>query len=607
MRGIFGQISSKNINLKNLLALARLSEQRGKGSSGLLFWDGDNYQVLRANQGIIRIIEKLKLATPEIVLGFTATRPDNFDDDQPVVNEDVCLFQDGIVLNDEEIWSKLLVQGEHKINSEVILAIVKESLSNGIGFEKIPEKIFNWCKGVITCSLALCKAGKLLLFSNNGSLYGGYIEEDFYYASQKYFLEKIGCSTIFQIGKEPYITDIPLSESKLNVVDEQNRFEKCFTGFNFNKSQEKLLEYKKPDLKRCTRCILPETMPFISFDEHGVCNYCRNYKPRNNPNPREELLRKLEPYRRAKGPDCIVPFSGGRDSSYALHVIVKELGMKAIAYTYDWGMATELARRNISLMCGELGVEHILVASDISKKRKYIRMNLKAWLKSPNLGLISLLTAGDKHFFKYIEHIKKQTGVDLNIWGTNPLEVTHFKAGFLGIPPDFEEKRVYMPGIKKQLRYHIKRFKAMSKNLGFFNESLWDTLSGEYYRSFKEKKDYYHLYDYWKWDEKVIDNTLSYYGWEKAADTKTTWRVGDGTSAFYNYIYYTVGGFTENDTFRSNQIRENQLTRDEALKIVEEENRPRYQGIKWYLDILDMDFEGVIKIINSIPKLYKDI
>ena len=88
-------------------------------------------------------------------------------------------------------------------------------------------------------------------------------------------------------------------------------------------------------------------------------------------------------------------------------------------------------------------------------------------------------------------------------------------------------------------------------------------------------------------------------------DTTTTWRIGDGTAGFYNYVYYTVAGFTEHDTFRSNQIREGQLSREKALELVQDENRPRYQNIKWYLDTLGFDFEQVIKIVNTIPKLYK--
>ena len=121
-------------------------------------------------------------------------------------------------------------------------------------------------------------------------------------------------------------------------------------------------------------------------------------------------------------------------------------------------------------------------------------MNLEAWLKSPHLGMIALLTAGDKHFFRYVEYIKKQTGINLNIWSVNPMEITHFKSGFLGIKPDFEETKVYSNGISKQLNYHKKRFKAMTQSPGYFNSSLWDTLSGEYYRSFTKKENYFHLF-----------------------------------------------------------------------------------------------------------------
>jgi hypothetical protein len=267
-------------------------------------------------------------------------------------------------------------------------------------------------------------------------------------------------------------------------------------------------------------------------------------------------------------------------------------------------MVTDLGRRNISRMCAQLGVENIIIADDITKKRKNIEKNIRAWLKHPALGMISIFTAGDKHFFRHVETVKKQTGISLNLWGVNPLEVTHFKAGFLGVPPDFEEERVYSNGVLNQLNYQFLRFKEMAKSPDYFNSSLWDTISGEYYRSFMKKKDYFHVFDYWTWDEKIIDQTLlGEYDWEIAPDTNTTWRIGDGTAAFYNYIYYTVAGFTEHDTFRSNQVREGQLSRKKALELVEDENRPRYPNLQWYLDTVGLDFENTIKAINSIPKL----
>ena len=54
----------------------------------------------------------------------------------------------------------------------------------------------------------------------------------------------------------------------------------------------------------------------------------------------------------------------------------------------------------------------------------------------------------------------------------NPLEVTHFKSGFLGIPPDFEGERVYTNGALKQARYQLRRLNAMLASPGYFNSSI---------------------------------------------------------------------------------------------------------------------------------------
>lgn len=605
MCGIFGLVSQSKVDRSDLKTLVLHARQRGRDSSGLIYIDHSNYKVERADYDVIKLLSKVKPYNSSIVFGHSRLITNGLADNQPVVRNGICVIHNGIIVNDEEIWQKITPKRQLKIDSEVIAAITEQHLEEGAALSALPNRIFSLCKGVIACAITIPKIGKAIVFSNNGSLYVGKKGESTYFSSESYPLQRVGCEDINQIKQEGYIVDIPQSDQVI-VADESTRKEDLIPEFKYIKAEEGILEYRKPFLKRCTKCILPETMPFISFDDKGVCNYCRNYKLRNVPKPKEELFKLVEPYRRAVGDDCIVPFSGGRDSCYGLHLIVNELKMKPITYTYDWGMVTDLGRRNISRMCSKLGVENIIIAADISKKRRNIRMNLQAWLKSPHLGMMAMLTAGDKHFFRHVETVKKQTGISLNLWGVNPLEVTHFKTGFLDIPPDFEEKRVYSHGITKQLRYHYKRTKAMLESPGYFNRSLWDTLSGEYYRSFTEKKDYYHIFDYWRWDETEVDDTLlGQYDWEKAPDTTTTWRIGDGTAALYNYIYYTVAGFTEHDTFRSNQIREGDITREQALALVECENTPRYQNIRWYLDALGMDFTEVINVINSIPKLYK--
>lgn len=569
MCGIFGIISKASVDERSLRLLANHARQRGRDSSGLIYNEGKVCKVQRADYDIKTLLSKVKPYSSSYVLGHSRLITNGLGDNQPVVRGDILVIHNGIIVNDDAIWGSIESKRLFKIDSEAIAAIAELHINSGKDLSSLPDAVLSQCEGTISTAVVLPKLGKAILFSNNGSLYIGKNNGTFYFSSESYPLNQLNCYDVQQIKEQGYIVDLSVSEI-INVSDDNKRTEDLIPEFKFIKSEAELLEYKKLHIKRCTKCILPETMPFIRFDEHGVCNYCTSYKKRNKPRPKEELFKLVEPYRRKDSMDCIVPFSGGRDSCYGLHLIVEELKMKPVTYTYDWGMVTDLGRRNISRMCSKLGVENIIIAADISKKRRNIRMNLQAWLKSPHLGMMAMLTAGDKHFFRHVETVKKQTGINLNLWGVNPLEVTHFKTGFLDIPPDFEEKRVYSHGIANQLRYHYKRTKAMLESPGYFNRSLWDTLSGEYYRSFTEKKDYYHIFDYWRWDETEIDNTLlGEYDWEKAPDTSTTWRIGDGTAALYNYIYYTVAGFTEHDTFRSNQIREGDITREEALVLVD--------------------------------------
>lgn len=608
MCGIFGLVSAseQKVNKASLNILADHARQRGRDSSGLIYFDKQGCQVKRADYDVNNLLSKVAPYASQAVFGHSRLITNGLADNQPVVRGDICVIHNGIIVNDADVWGLIEAERKLEIDSEVIAAITEKYLEdNGTDLSQLSDKILSLCKGVIACAIILPKIGKAVLFSNNGSLYLGQSEDGVCFSSESYPLTQIHCTHITQIKEQAVILDIP-EYASASVSDDRKRTHNIIPPFKYNQAEEKLLQFNLPELRRCTKCVLPGTMPYISFDAAGVCNYCNTYTLRNVPKPKEDLFNLVKPYRRNGQLDCIVPFSGGRDSCYGLHLIVKELGMNPVTYTYDWGMVTDLGRRNISRMCAELGVENIIIADDIDKKRKNIATNLRAWLKSPHLGMISILTAGDKHFFRHVETVKRQTGIGLNLWGVNPLEVTHFKAGFLGIPPDFEEKRVYMNGWRKQLEYQSLRFKAMLKSPGYFNSSLWDTLSGEYYRSFTEKKDYYHIFDYWNWDEKTIDDTLiGEYDWETAVDTSTTWRIGDGTAAFYNYIYYTVAGFSEHDTFRSNQIREGVMTRDQALELVKNENQPRYQNIRWYLDALGMDFDQVIKVVNAIPKLYK--
>lgn len=604
MCGIFGEVSTSIVNMKDISQLSNFARRRGVDSSGLIYLK-NGYQILRANYDIRSLLKETDHVKTSIILGHSRLVTNGLNDNQPVFRDGVVVIHNGIVTNENEVWSSLTFERKFIIDSETIVVLVLDFIKrNDDRLDGIFDYLLANLKGTVSTAILIPHLGKLLLFSNNGSLYYLKNRGGLSFASESYSLESVHGIKPNRLFRSGYIVDVPYSNSIKIIKDSPIRDEDLIPTFRINIEEEALLEYSVHQLRRCKNCILTETMPYIEFDKNGVCNYCNNYKLRNQFKSREELIELIHPYKGEYDYDCIVPFSGGRDSCYSLHIIVKELGLRPLTFTYDWGMVTDLARRNISRMCEQLGVENIVIAANISNKRRNIKKNLNAWLKYPDLGMVSILTAGDKHFFKYNEIVKKENRIELELWGTNPLEVTHFKSGFLGLKPAFANNNVYLSGWQKQLNYQLLRFKAMLKSPSYFNLSLWDTLSGEYYRSIKKKSNYFHIYDYWRWDENEVNSVLSEYGFEKAPDTNTTWRIGDGTAAFYNYIYYSVAGFTEHDTFRSNQIREGQLTREEALELVIDENRPRYQNIRWYLDALGLDFKEVISRINNIKKLY---
>ncbi len=570
---------------------------------------------------------------------------------QPVVKDEVVMIHNGIVTNVDELWK--LYEGrisrQYEVDTEVLAALFRHYLREGFTPVRAIRQVFAEIEGAASVVVWPADASQVVMATNTGSFY--YLSdaagEALVFASEAYILRSLlekneavkqkfagqeitwlepfsgllidtaaFSITPFSFENPGQADAIPLAVSPAteihNAVSARRGAASVAPQVSTgnHKALEAMLEYpveRIKQLKRCSRCLLPETFPFIHYDAAGVCNYCLNYQPKalkTDKRPQfEEILQK---YRRNDGkPDCVVAFSGGRDSSYGLHLLKNEFGMTPITFTYDWGMVTDLARRNIARITGKLGVENILISADIRKKRENIRKNVAAWLKKPRLGMIPLFMAGDKHFFVHVNEIRRQTGISCDIWMENKLENTDFKAGFAGIRPDFTKKRIDKQSTWGKIQMPLYYLRNFATNPRYLNSSLGDTFSAYKAYYMEPREVYLLLFDYIPWDEESINRTLiGEYNWELAPDTTSTWRIGDGTAAFYNYIYYTVAGFSEFDTFRSNQIREGMLTREEALEKIYEENRPRYESLKWYLDTIGIDYEQAIRVVNRIPKLY---
>ena len=570
---------------------------------------------------------------------------------QPVIVDGAIGIHNGIVVNCEELWRQFpSLKRRYEVDTEVLLSLIAGFYRDHQSLVEAVKMAFSLIRGATSIAVLLTDINGVVLATNNGSLYVcmNKTRGIFIFSSEKYILQMLtkrrpvrrmlGEYEITQVKPGNVclvnILDLCVSECSLreskeevhipvldrvvpsrDIVDVSPGSRDAVPAIKHDNGLHLWLprildryphdEAGAASLRRCTKCILPETMPFIEFGDDGVCNYCNNYKSveLQGIEALEELAAR---YRSASGePDCVVGVSGGRDSTYGLHYIKTVLKMHPIAYTYDWGMVTDLARRNVSRICGKLGVEHILISADIIKKRRYIRKNVTAWLKRPELGMIPLFMAGDKQYFYYANKLKEQTGVELVFLCENPLERTDFKTGFAGVKPSYIfEKHIYSltPADKTSLLAYYARQYIL--NPSYINASVPDTLFA-YACYYFVKRGFFNLYNYIKWDEKtIVSSLIDEYDWELSPDTKSTWRIGDGTASFYNYIYYNVAGFTEIDTFRSNQIREGVLAREEALQLAREENKPRFETMKWYCDIIGIDLENALRAINSIPNLY---
>ena len=676
MCGIFGLITNTQSRLTQektgqiIEKLFILSESRGKESAGIAVQNkkDNRIQVLKhsipASQlvqsseyqsffkdGIEKAFSNHVINSPLAIIAHarlvTNGSQENNNNNQPVIKDGSVLVHNGIITNVDHLWkSHPDLNREFEVDTEVLIAMLKSHISAGHSIIKASQLAYAAIEGTASTAVLFQEFDKVLLASNNASLYYAHNKENgiLIFASENHILQtaidELNLKSAFSISdstwSEPFsgmlidLNSFAIEHFKLNkqtLGSKEIELEKKDDIINHSPDKsidissittfeilndvplKKKLEFNLDavnKLKRCSKCLLPQTFPFIQYDSNGVCNYCNKYVVKKQGAKEQEFKDLMKTYRSKDGkPDCIIPFSGGRDSSYGMHYIVHELGLHPITYTYDWGMVTDLARRNIARICGKLGIENIIVSADIKMKRNNIRMNVEAWLKKPQLGMIPLFMAGDKQFFYYVNQIKKQTGIKLDIWSTNILENTDFKVGFCGISPNFDKTRPdYLPLSSKigLAWYYGKNFLG---NPAYLNSSIKDTLSSFYSYYAEPRTHFYQLFDWIKWDEQKIEKTLfEEYNWEISPDTTTTWRIGDGTAAFYNYIYYTVAGFSEFDTFRSNQIREGLITREQGLKFIAQENRPRFESMKWYFETIGVNMEHAIKVVNAIPKLY---
>lgn len=131
--------------------------------------------------------------------------------------------------------------------------------------------------------------------------------------------------------------------------------------------------------KLCTKCVLPSTFPGISFNDEGVCNHCQKFETfKTTPAERAEYklrLQMLVHKSQAAGNDVdvLMAYSGGKDSTYSMRLLVEKYGARVRAFTFDNGFISPQAIRNIQTVCDNLGVESLIVEYDSNMLNKLFR------------------------------------------------------------------------------------------------------------------------------------------------------------------------------------------------------------------------------------------
>jgi hypothetical protein len=348
----------------------------------------------------------------------------------------------------------------------------------------------------------------------------------------------------------------------------------------------------KVQVKRCVKCVLPETTPNISFDNRGVCNYCQTYK-KFDYEGEHALTKRLNKHRNtSKKYDCMVTISGGRDSAYALLKMKKDYGMRVLAVNYENPFTDDQAIKNIENMVRILRVDHVKFKHASSIHRSCFRNNLIAWFGHPSPAMVPMMCIGCKLIWKKIIQIAKAYDISLVVSGGNPLEYTSFKKELLTVSRDVDLATYYVQYVRGLVKESLKNFTYIKPQ--YVPTLLKGYMFAHQYamgpRLLAADIDKIDVFHYIKWDEKkVISRISKELDWDYPRKFHSTWRFDCKIAHLKDYMYMTTLGMTEKDDFYAKTVREGLLTREQALKRLPFENQ------------LHMDTVEEIFNISKIP------
>lgn len=347
-------------------------------------------------------------------------------------------------------------------------------------------------------------------------------------------------------------------------------------------------------MRKCSRCLTPETVDTITFDAEGVCSVCRQAEFKHEKidwSARWGQLQEIIGEYKGKGLyDCIVPYSGGKDSVFQLYYIVRELKLKPLVVRYNhWGYRP-LVEENNTKVFKQLGVDVVEFTPNFHVVRE--------------LMLESFKRRGDfcwhchTGIYAGVMHMAVRFEVPLLFWGESTAEYHSWYT--------FEEME----------EVDEKRFNRLM-NQGITADDMYEFLQGRVERrdlwmfDYPKRKDLMRLKvrsiclgNYIPWDTKanvaLIKEKLGWKGQpvEGVPPEYDYEKVECTFQGMRDYSKFVKRGYGRANHLLSIDIRNGRKTREDAAEIEYKYDGKRPASMDWFLDVLKMSEEEYYDILK---------
>jgi len=346
------------------------------------------------------------------------------------------------------------------------------------------------------------------------------------------------------------------------------------------------------NLQYCTRCIMPSSREGIQFDEMGQCQACVSAEQKIHIDwtKRREALDRIVTEAKLKAGDnydCILPISGGKDSTWQMHILAKELGMKPLCVTHNHNWYSKTGWKNLQKMLEVFNLDHVMFTPSRSlvnrcAKRSVETIGDACW--HCHMG-VSAFTLKMAVAYK----------IPLIVWGESTAE--HGRATY-GQPDKFD--RDYF--LRVSAKYTPEQFACDYITL----RDLFPYQSP----SIEECEGLHgiHLGDYIFWDaERQTEFIKKEYGW-KGLEIEGAYKdyksAECAMAGIHDFLCYLKRGYSRATVQASDDIRAGLMTREEGFKIAEKYERIFPGSMKYFLEITGLTIE---EMSDSIEKFRPDV